>query len=270
MYNLGLHYKDGSNGVRRDVGQATEWFAKAAESGSVSAMVELGDALINGLGQTRNNPRRGIEWLQHAADAGSVRAKYLLGMTYYYGKVCRCGGEDSPNTQRRDSDLALLWLGRVAETGDSSAQAMMANMMENGIGLLNPQPEIAERYWRLAAYGGNEDAEFEFSDRLRRGFLLVKQEYGEDEAITLLQRAMSQGSPQAARALAQIKRKGELGQQKNPIEAMKLAYKAIALAMLTDPTTDEGSGRSTRSRPRIFWSRWPRTARRWTRWAGRC
>ena len=191
MYNLGLHYKDGTNGVRRDVGQATEWFAKAAESGSVSAMVELGDALINGLGQTRNNPRRGIEWLQHAADAGSVRAKYLLGMTYYYGKVCRCGGEDSPNTQRRDLDLALLWLGRVAETGDSSAQAMMANMMENGIGLLNPQPGIAERYWRLAAYGGSEDAEFEFADRLRRGFLLVKQEYGEDEAITLLQRAMS-------------------------------------------------------------------------------
>ena len=241
MYNLALHYKDGTNGVKRDVGQATEWFAKAAESGSVSAMVELGDALINGLGQTRNNPRRGLEWLQHAADAGSVRAKYLLGMTYYYGKVCRCGGEDSPNTQRRDPDMALLWLGRVAETGDSNAQAMLASMMEDGIGLLNPQPDIAERYWRLAAYGGSEEAEFEFADRLRRGFLLVKQEYGDDEAITLLQRAMSQGSPQAALALAQIKRKGELGEERNPIEAMKLAYKAIELAVLTDPTTDEGN-----------------------------
>jgi TPR repeat protein/uncharacterized protein (UPF0335 family) len=240
MYNLALHYKDGTNDVKRDVGQAAEWFAKSAESGSVSAMVELGDALINGRGQAQN-PRRGLEWLQRAADAGSVRAKFLLGMTYLKGKICGCGGEDSPNSQRQDPDLALLWFGRVAETGDSDAQAILARIMERGIGLLNPQPEIAERYWRLAAYGGSESAQFEFADRLRRGFLLVKQEYGEREAVTLLQRAMSQGSPQAALALAQINRSGELGQEKNPIEAMRLAYHAIELAVLTDPMTEEGN-----------------------------
>ena len=240
MYNLALHYKDGTNDVKRDVAQAAEWFAKSAESGSVSAMVELGDALINGRGQAQN-PRRGLEWLQRAADAGSVRAKFLLGMTYLKGKICGCGGEDSPNSQRQDPDLALLWFGRVAETGDSDAQAILARIMERGIGLLNPQPEIAERYWRLAAYGGSESAQFEFADRLRRGFLLVKQEYGEREAITLLQRAMSQGSPQAALALAQINRNGELGQEKNPIEAMRLAYHAIELAVLTDPMTEEGN-----------------------------
>jgi TPR repeat protein/uncharacterized protein (UPF0335 family) len=240
MYNLALHYRDGTNDVKRDVVQATEWFAKSAESGSVSAMVELGDALINGRGQAQN-PRRGLEWLQRAADAGSVRAKFLLGMTYWKGKICGCGGEDSPNSQRKDPDLALLWFGRVAETGDSDAQAILAYILERGMGLLNPQPEIAERYWRLAAYGGSESAQFEFADRLRRGFLLVKQEYGEHEAITLLQRAMSQGSPQAALALAQINRNGELGQDKNPIEAMRLAYHAIELAMLTDPMTAEGN-----------------------------
>jgi TPR repeat protein/uncharacterized protein (UPF0335 family) len=240
MYNLALHYRDGTNDVKRDVVQATEWFAKSAESGSVSAMVELGDALIDGRGQAQN-PRRGLEWLQRAADAGSVRAKFLLGMTYWKGKICGCGGEDSPNSQRKDPDLALLWFGRVAETGDSDAQAILAYILERGMGLLNPQPEIAERYWRLAAYGGSESAQFEFADRLRRGFLLVKQEYGEHEAITLLQRAMSQGSPQAALALAQINRNGELGQDKNPIEAMRLAYHAIELAMLTDPMTAEGN-----------------------------
>lgn len=240
MYNLALHYKDGTNDVKRDVAQAAEWFAKSAESGSVSAMVELGDALINGRGQAQN-PRRGLEWLQRAADAGSVRAKFLLGMTYLKGKVCGCGGEDSPNSQRQDPDLALLWFGRVAETGDSDAQAILARIMERGIGLLNPQPEIAERYWRLAAYGGSASAQFEFADRVRRGFLLIKQEYGEHEAITLLQRAMSQGSPQAALALAQINRNGELGQEKKPIEAMKLAYRAIELAVLTDPMTEQGN-----------------------------
>ena len=240
MYNLALHYKNGTDDVKRDVAQAAEWFAKSAESGSVSAMVELGDALINGRGQAQN-PRRGLEWLQRAADAGSVRAKFLLGMTYWKGRICTCGGEDSPNSQRQDPDLALLWFGRVAETGDSDAQAILARIMERGLGLLNPQPEIAERYWRLAAYGGSASAQFEFADRLRRGFLLVKQEYGEREAVTLLQRSMSQGSPQAALALAQINRNGELGQEKNPIAAMRLAYRAIELAVLTDPMTEQGN-----------------------------
>ena len=45
MYNLALHYKNGTNGIPRDIQQAQEFFGKAAESGSVSAMVEYGDAL---------------------------------------------------------------------------------------------------------------------------------------------------------------------------------------------------------------------------------
>ena len=148
MYNLALRYKDGTADVKRDVAQAAEWFAKSAESGSVSAMVELGDALINGRGQAQN-PRRGLEWLQRAADAGSVRAKFLLGMTYWKGKICGCGGEDSPNSQRQDPDLALLWFGRVAETGDSDAQAILARIMESGHRAA--QPAARDRRALLAA-----------------------------------------------------------------------------------------------------------------------
>jgi uncharacterized protein len=238
MYNLALHYLNGTNGVPRDFVQAAEFFGKAAESGSVSAMVQYGKALLDGRGLAPN-PRRGVEWLQRAADAGSVRAKFMLGTTYLYGVPCyRC---DDLNSVLRDPNLALLWFGRVAETGDNDAQALMAEITEQGIGLLNPQPEIAERYWRLAAYGGSAFAQYEFAERLRRGLLLVKQEYGEHEVVTLLQRAMSQGAPEAALALAQIERDGELGQEKDPIEAMKLAYKAMELAVLTDPTTADGN-----------------------------
>jgi len=242
MYNLALHYRDG-NGVPRDSGQATEWFAKSAESGFVSAMVELGLALRDGRVQgSKKNPRRAVEWLQRAADAGSLRAKYHLGWIYYTGAYCGCGQtiEDSTDVDR-DRDLALLWFARVAEAGDSAAQAIVAQIMEAGDGLPNPQPEIAERYWRLAAHGGNAFSQVEFADRLRRGFLLVKEEYGEKEAVTLLERAMSQGSAQAAVALAQIYRKGELGVAKSPVQAMKLAYRAIDLSVLTDPTSLEGN-----------------------------
>jgi TPR repeat protein len=233
MYNLGIRYRYGI-GVRRDLGQAYELFAKSAEAGFVSAMVELGDALTRGRGV--RNPRRGIEWLQRAADAGSTRAKYLLGMSYYWGRQ----GDTAAATLPKDDDLALLWIGRMAESGDSSAQAILANFMQRGIGLTSPQPEIAERFWRLAAYGGSSSAQVSFADRLRRGFVLVKQEYGSREAIDLLERALSQGSAQAALALAQIKRFGELDQPKDQVGAMKLAYRAIELAVQSDAAPEWG------------------------------
>jgi uncharacterized protein len=227
MYNLAVRYRYGY-GVRRDLGQAYELFAKAAEAGLLSAMFELGQALI--LGRGVSNPRRGVEWLQRAADAGSERAKFLLGLVYYFGR----SGNTPQTAVREDRPLALLWMGRTAEQGDSDAQSWLAAFMQDGTGLTSPQPEVAERFWRLAAYGGSAHAQVNFADRLRRGFVMVKQEYGQREAIDLLERALSQGSAQAALALAQIKRFGELGQPRSAVEAMKYAYRAIELAVQAD------------------------------------
>ena len=98
---------------------------------------------------------------------------------------------------------------------------------------------------------GRAFAQVEFADKLRQGLLLVKEEYGEQEAITLLNRAMSQGSAQAAVALAHIYRKGELGVEKDPLQAMKLAYHAIDLAVLTDPMAGKAT-LITKSMPAIF------------------
>jgi TPR repeat protein/uncharacterized protein (UPF0335 family) len=241
MYNLALHYRDGI-GVQRDFGQAAEWFAKAAESGLVSAMVENAQALTTGRGQpfSRANPRRAVEWLQRAADAGSLRAKYELGRIYQRGARCSCGEGNQSNDVSRDRELALLWFSRAAEAGDTAAQVRVAEIMEAGTGLPSPQPEIAERYWRLAARSGDAYAQVEFANRLHSGLLLVKEEYGEKEVINLLKRAMSQGSAQAAVELAHIYRNGEIGVEKNPVEAMKLAYHAIDLTVLADPTAREG------------------------------
>jgi len=253
MYNLAIYYKQGlevlvsaddPSGERkvilaRDDVQAAEWFANAAGRGLVSAMIENGLALIEGSGQPGSirDPRRGVDWLQRAADAGSTRAMNILGSVYQFGK-----SSSNPSLAvTQDSQLALLWYGRAAEGGDSNAQVRLAQMMEAGKGLPSAQPEIAERYWRLAAHGGSAFAQVEFADRLRHGLLLVKEEYGERETIRLLQQAMSQGSAQAADELAEIYRKGELGEEKNPIEAMKLAYHAIDLAVLADPTAQEGN-----------------------------
>ena len=113
-------------------------------------------------------------------------------------------------------------------------------MMERGYGLPNPQPEIAERYYRLAAHGGDEDAEIELARRLRVGRMLAKPENGANEAMDLLNRALSHGSARAADILAEIYRNGELDQPKDPLLAMKYAFLAIKLSTLADPTTTDG------------------------------
>src|ERR1700704_5425413 len=113
-----MHYKEGTGAINRDLVQAYEWFAKSAESGFVSAMVELGDALRYGRGLTRKNPRRGVEWFQRAADAGSARAKVRLGQVYFSGSG---DVREDSNNIAPDYSLALLWFGRVAESGDSMA-----------------------------------------------------------------------------------------------------------------------------------------------------
>src|SRR5260370_19380367 len=135
--------------------------------------------------------------------------------------------EPTPSSVIADKTQSLLWFGRGAEVGDPAAQYELAFLMEMGHGLPNPQPEISERYYRLAARGGNEEAEIRFAERLRLGRVLVKPENGGEEAVDLLQRALSQDSARAARRLAMIYRNGELGEPKSPLKAMKYAYQAI-------------------------------------------
>jgi TPR repeat protein len=237
MYVLGVHYRYGI-GVKRNFYEAFELFRRAGEKGYVPAKVEAGDALINR--RPFWNPRRGVELLQEAASAGSTRAQFLLGLTYNRGAMARKANENAANQVRADSGLALLWFGRLAESGDVQAQAIMAESMQNGYGLSSSQPEASERYWRLAAQNGDATAQVTFADRLRRGFILVKQEYGTSEAIDLLKRAQAQGSPQAALALAQVYRNGELGQSKDAKEAVTHAFEAMELAVLSDQAPRPG------------------------------
>jgi TPR repeat protein/uncharacterized protein (UPF0335 family) len=250
MYELGLRYRDGLSGTQTDFYQAHEWMAKAAESGSVPAMVEVAWSLWRGQGVSAN-PRRAVEWAQRGADAGSTKAKLALGLFYLFGYTIPKGSVDSdtnntdvvdtdPNSVFPDPTQALLWFGRAAAENDPTAQYWMAFMMENGEGLPIAQPEIAARYYRLAAHGGDEDAEIDLAERLRSGRIMGNPENGTNEVIDLLNRALNQGSTRAALDLAEISRSGEFG-AKEPLKAMQYAYQAIKLSVEADPTTQDGN-----------------------------
>ncbi len=232
MYELGLRYRDGSFGIPRDFRQAYEWMAKAAEGGFVPAMTEVAWSLWFGLGIVPN-PSRAVARAKDAAEAGSTIAKRDLGYFYFTGRGSGTTGVS------RDYNQALLWFGRAAADNDPTAQYNLAIMMEKGWGLPIAQPEIAARYYRLAAHGGDEDAEIDLADRLRSGKILSNPENGENEVVDLLNRALQHGCARAAVALAEIYRNGEFG-PKDPLKAMQYAYEAIKLSVEADPTTQDG------------------------------
>ena len=242
MYELGLRYKKGLFGIQPDFAEAYDWMGKAAEAGSVAAMVDVAESLWYGQGVSPD-PRRAVEWAERAADAGSVDAKVDLGLFYFYGyKIVDDNGDiDDAKSVLSDNSRALLWFGRAALASNARAQYNLAIMMEAGDGLPIPQPEIAARYYRLAAHGGFEDAEIDLAERLRSGRILTSPENGANEAVDLLRRAHSQGSARAATYLAEIYRNGEFGVTKDPLKAMQYAYQAIKLSAEADPTTEDGN-----------------------------
>lgn len=242
MYELGLRYKKGLFGIQADFAEAYDWMGKAAAAGSVAAMVDVAESLWYGQGVSPN-PRRAVEWAERAADAGSVDAKVDLGLFYFYGyKIVDDNGDiDDAKSVLSDDSRALLWFGRAALANNAQAQYNLAIMMEAGDGLPIPQPEIAARYYRLAAHGGFEDAEIDLAERLRSGRILTSPENGANEAVDLLRRALSQGSARAATYLAEIYRNGEFGLAKDPLKAMQYAYQAIKLSAEADPTTEDGN-----------------------------
>lgn len=240
MFALAQRYETGDRGsILRNNEQAYEWYAKASDAGLVDATVQTGIYLWNGTGvPTGANPRRAVEMLQRAADAGSLEAKYQLGRYFYQGS--RPSQQQEGISVKRDPTLALLWFGRAAEMNDVRAQYSLARLMAQGDGLANAQPEMAEKYWRLAAYGGDVNAEIELARRLRAGTVLAKPENGAEEAERLLERALSQGSSRAALELARIVRERS-GDERDPVGAMRYAYEAIRLTTLADPLSRDGS-----------------------------
>ncbi len=232
MYNLAFRYRAGQGGLTRDSTQAYELFAKAAEAGNVAAMVQVGFSLWIGTGVRDPDPVRAIEWLRRAANAGSDEAKRYLGIVYLLGRR----GASDDRTVQADPAQALLWFAQAAEEGDSDAQLFLAKMLEEGSGLTTQQPQLAERYWRLAAYNGNVDAQVEFAERILSSRVLLKPENGPGEVVQLLQQAMTLGSSRAALRLAKLYRTGEFGYAVRPEEAVKYAYRAIDLATQTSGT----------------------------------
>lgn len=110
-FNLGQAYRLG-RGVPVDLGQAQNWFERAARKGHVDAQTTLGLLLFQ-----NGNRVAAMRWLNSAAEAGEPRALLMVGTALY-------NGDGIPE----DHVKAYAYVSRAAAQGLAPAKATLADM----------------------------------------------------------------------------------------------------------------------------------------------
>lgn len=133
-YELAVLYRDGL-GVPADQPAALDLFRKAAEAGSLPAMVPLSYAYA--AARTPVSHERATYWASRAAEAGDPAGWSILGYEYNMGIL---GGE-RPFWYRMAMDAYL----KAARGGDCIAMMNIAGLYFNGNGF--PQDKIRAQSW---------------------------------------------------------------------------------------------------------------------------
>ena len=118
---VGEAYAEG-RGVARDPKLAVEWYAKAADKGSVSAELHLAVMYRDGEGKDlARDPQQAAAWYRKAADHGDAGAQGTLGILYSMGQ----------GLPKSDVE-AYFWLDLAASTAGPNQAQYIANRQNVG------------------------------------------------------------------------------------------------------------------------------------------
>ena len=122
MLWLGIVYRDGKRGLKRDYTQAFTWFKRAADLKEVNSLVSCGVAYLTGRGVERS-ATRAVSMMSMAAALGSEHACCILGeinakglhgfdkdpqeATRWYREMQKCGTRNASEAMR---EQAAAWL----------------------------------------------------------------------------------------------------------------------------------------------------------------
>jgi TPR repeat protein len=115
MVSLGVLYANGQ-GAAQDFVKARELYEKAADKGSADAMYNLGNLYDDGHGVAQDSAKA-REWYEKAADRGNVEAMFALGLHYDYGQGVA-----------QDFAKAREWYQKAADKGDASAKVRLQQL----------------------------------------------------------------------------------------------------------------------------------------------
>ena len=184
---------------------------RAADGGSIRAMWQLGERLIDGKGVAAN-PTKGEAFLRKAVDAGNSFAMQKLGERLINGKRLTANPAEGEALLRRSVDA-----------GNSIAMRELGGRLIDGNGL-TANPTEGESFLQRAIDAGDSIAMRQLGGRLIDGNGLAA---NPTEGESLLQRAADAGSSEAMNALAFFKYQSADG--KSSAAAIQLRSNAVKL-----------------------------------------
>ena len=188
LYQTGCNYRDGENGVTKDLKKAVEYFTKAAEQGHASAQACLGDCYYNGDGVYKDSDKA-VEWYRKAAEQGNAGGQYGLGLCYLNGKGVP-----------EDNSKAVEWLRKAANQGNAEAQNVLGDCYYCGYGVKKNYAQ-AVQWFRKAANQGNAEAQYSLGYCYEKGAGIAK---NMQKAIEWLEKARDAGNEDASKEIENI------------------------------------------------------------------
>ena len=241
LYQTGCNYRDGENGVTKDLKKAVEYFTKAAEQGHASAQADLGDCYYNGNGVYEDNDKA-VEWYRKAAEQGNASGQYGLGGCYLYGygvtknyakalelyrKAANQGNAKAQNSigtcyyhgegVKKNYVQAIEWFRKAADQGNACALYNLGLCYKNGRGVAKNMQKAIEWYEK-ARDAGYEDASKEIEEiLLERKVAPFKKKYGFDPSVNNVRSIIKVGRNVLAVIYARNEWQSEYGNKANQI-----------------------------------------------------
>ncbi len=140
QYNMGFILQHG-HGLTQNYAEAVRWYEKAIAQGDEKAMNNLGVMYQNGHGVPQND-KKAFELYEESAGKGHMHARNNLGYFYDVGRGVK-----------EDDFKAQLYYRLAANQGFAMAQCNLGIMYENGTGVVKSIDKAIYWYEKAAAQG---------------------------------------------------------------------------------------------------------------------
>lgn len=185
IFNLGLFYEKGMNGVPEDIDKAIYWFDKGADAGDVQCMINLGSILQD------KDPKKAFDLLTKAAEEEEPNALCNLGTLYKRGLGCE-----------KDPEKSLSCYERSANAGCVAAMVNLVKYYVDDVAVPHDY-EQANKWLLMAADHGDEESIMMVAKGYADGDIFP-QDY--DKAVKYLLMAIEKNNPKAMVYLGRLYR----------------------------------------------------------------
>ncbi len=166
MLRIANGYRSGMSGFPRDYGKSAAWYEKAAEKNSPFALLRLAEYHHHGR-HFKKDPNRASELLEHAKSlALKGEKKNNIESIYVLGYLAI---DDGDMGLEKQPTAAWEYFRRTVAMGHVRSMNSLAYLYSQGIGLEQPDPEKAVEWWAKASERGSIEATLWLANVYRHG-----------------------------------------------------------------------------------------------------